>query len=103
MRVAAMLERAAAADRRRFMRRPVSFGAGLASSNDRPGAPVIVVDLSTHGCGIEVAGHCEVGARVWIKLPGLESWPSRIMWAEGTRVGLSFDRPLHQAVVDRYV
>jgi hypothetical protein len=102
MRVAATLERGAAADRRRFMRHPVSVGAGLASANDRPGAPVIVVDLSTHGCGLEVAGHCEVGARVWLKLPGLESWPSRIAWAQGDRAGLSFDRPLHQAVVDRY-
>ncbi|HET9639496.1 MAG TPA: PilZ domain-containing protein [Allosphingosinicella sp.] len=102
MRVAAMLERGAAEDRRRFTRHPVSFGAGLAASNDRPGAQVTVVDLSTHGCGIEVSGHCEVGSRVWLKLPGLESWPSRIMWAEGDRAGLSFDRPLHQAVVDRY-
>jgi len=102
MRVAAMLERAAAEDRRRFMRHPVSVGAGLASSNDRPGALVVVVDLSTHGCGIEVAGHCEVGSRVWLKLPGLESWPARIVWAEGDRAGLSFDRPLHQAVVERY-
>jgi hypothetical protein len=102
MRVAAMLERGSAEDRRRFMRHPVSVGAGLASSNDRPGSPVTVVDLSTHGCGIEVEAHCEPGSRVWLKLPGLESWPSRIVWAEGNRAGLSFDRPLHQGVVDRY-
>ncbi|HEX8225327.1 MAG TPA: PilZ domain-containing protein [Allosphingosinicella sp.] len=102
MRVAAMLERGAAEDRRRFMRHPVSVGAGLSGSNDRAGSPVTVVDLSTHGCGVEVSGHCEPGSRVWIKLPGLESWPSRIVWAEGNRAGLSFDRPLHQAVVDRY-
>lgn len=102
MRVAALLERGAAEDRRRFQRHPVSFGAGLSGSNDRPGSPVTVVDLSTHGCGIEVSGHCEPGSRVWLKLPGLESWPSRIVWAEGNRAGLSFDRPLHQAVVDRY-
>lgn len=102
MRVAAMLERAAAQDRRRALRHPVHVGAGLSTANDRPGAPVTVVDLSTGGCGIEAAGHCEVGSRVWLKLPGLESWPSRIAWAEGGRAGLSFDRPLHQAVVDRY-
>jgi hypothetical protein len=102
MRVAAMLERGLAEDRRRFMRHPVSFGAGLSSGNDRPAVPVAVVDLSTHGCGIEVSGHCEPGSRVWLKLPGLESWPSRIVWAEGNRAGLSFDRPLHQGVVDRY-
>ncbi len=103
MRVAAMLERGVAANRRRFVRHPVHVGAGLASGGaERPAAPVTVVDLSTHGCGIEVTGHCEEGARVWLKLPGLESWPSRIAWAEGDRAGLSFDRPLHQGVVDRY-
>ncbi|MEA3051175.1 MAG: hypothetical protein QOG72_78 [Sphingomonadales bacterium] len=102
MRVAALLERGAAEDRRRFMRHPVSLGAGLASANDRPAAPVTVVDLSTHGCGLEVSGHCEPGSRVWLKLPGLESWPARIVWAQGDRAGLSFDRPLHQGVVDRY-
>ena len=102
MRIAAMLERGAAEDRRRFIRHPVSVGAGLAAASGRPGAPVTVVDLSTHGCGIEVSSHCEVGSRVWIKLPGLESWPSRIAWAQDDRAGLSFDRPLHQAVVDRY-
>jgi hypothetical protein len=97
-----MLERGAAEDRRRFTRHPVSVGAGLAAANDRPAAPVTVIDLSTHGCGIEVSSHCEPGARVWLKLAGLESWPARIAWAEGNRAGLSFDRPLHQAVVDRY-
>lgn len=102
MRVAALLERGAAEDRRRFMRHPVSFGAGLSSESGRSGSAVTVVDLSTHGCGIEVSGHCEPGSRVWLKLPGLESWPARIVWAQGDRAGLSFDRPLHQAVVDRY-
>jgi hypothetical protein len=102
MRVAALLERGVAEDRRRFMRHAVSLGAGLASANDRPAAPVTVVDLSSHGCGLEVSGHCEPGSRVWLKLPGLESWPARIVWAQGDRAGLSFDRPLHQGVVDRY-
>ncbi|HYE28276.1 MAG TPA: PilZ domain-containing protein [Allosphingosinicella sp.] len=102
MRVAAMLERALAEDRRRFLRHPVSVGAGLSADSGRPAAPVTVVDLSTHGCGIEGAGHCEPGSRVWLKLPGLESWPARIVWAQDERAGLSFDRPLHEAVVARY-
>ena len=37
-----------------------------------------------------------------VKLPGLESWPARIAWAEEGRGGLQFDRPLHDAVVERY-
>jgi hypothetical protein len=102
MRVAAMLERGSAEDRRRFLRHPVSVGAGLSGDSGRPGSPVTVVDLSTGGCGIEVSGHCEPGSRVWLKLPGLEAWPARIVWAEGGRAGLSFDRALHEAVVARY-
>ena len=102
MRVAAMLERRLAEDRRRFLRYPVSVGAGLSGDSGRPAAPVTVLDLSTHGCGVEVSGHCEPGSRVWLKLPGLEAWPARIIWADGNRAGLSFDRPLHEAVVARY-
>ena len=103
MRVAAMLERGMAEDRRRFMRYPVNVGAGLASGSERPAAPVTVVDLSSHGCGIEVAGHCEPGARVWLKLPGLESLHSRVVWMKGHWLGCEFVRPLHPAVLDMIV
>jgi hypothetical protein len=101
MRIAARLERAAAHDQRRFARHSVSFSAGLAAP-DRPSSPVTVTDLSTHGCGLEIASHLEVGARVWIKLPGLEKWPSRVAWTQNGRAGLSFDRPFHQGVIDRF-
>jgi hypothetical protein len=32
----------------------------------------------------------------------MEAWPGRIAWAEDGRGGLSFDRPMHEAVVARY-
>jgi inactivated superfamily I helicase len=101
MRVAARLERAVAHDQRRYARRPVQISAGLAAP-DRASSAVTVVDLSTHGCGIELDSHVEAGARVWIALPGLESWAARVIWAQPGRAGLAFDRPLHQGVVDRY-
>jgi hypothetical protein len=101
LRVAASLERGSAYDRRQFVRTPVSIGAGL-RADDRPASPIAVVDLSTHGCGIEAACHLEPGVRVWLKLPGLESWPARIAWADANRAGLAFDRPLHESVVARY-
>jgi hypothetical protein len=101
MRIAARLERAAAQDQRRFARHSVHVSAGLGAP-DRPSSPVTVVDLSTHGCGIEIDSHLEAGARVWIALPGLEPWPSRVMWLQDRRAGLAFDRSLHQGVVDRY-
>jgi hypothetical protein len=101
MRIAARLERAAAQDQRRFARHAVSLSAGFGGPG-RPSSAVTVTDLSTHGCGIEIASHLDAGARVWIALPGLEPWASRAMWVENGRAGLAFDRPLHQAVVDRY-
>jgi hypothetical protein len=63
---------------------------------------VTVIDLSPGGCGIETGIDLEVGARVWLKLPGLESWPSRVAWSEQGRAGLAFDRPMHEGVVGRF-
>ena len=102
MRVAARLERARAQDQRRFARMAVNVSAGLGAA-DRPSSAVTVTDLSSHGCGIEVDSHVEPGARVWIRLPGLESWSARVAWARDGRAGLEFDRPMHQAVVGRYL
>lgn len=102
MRIVARLERAVAHDQRRFARHPVSVRAGLAAG-DRPSSPVAVVDLSTHGCGLEIASHVAEGDRVWVALPGLESWVGRVAWTQDGRAGIAFDRPLHQAVVDRYL
>lgn len=99
MRVAASLERGAAYDRRRYQRHVVQLGAGL-SANIRPATRVTVTDLSTGGCGIELAIHVEPDARVWLKLPGLESLPARVAWTADGRAGLAFDHPLHPAVVD---
>ena len=102
MRLAASIERESGYDRRRFARTAVTIGAGLGSAQDRPSTGVTVVDLSQGGCGIESAPYLEAGARVWLKLPGLQSWPARVAWADGTRAGLQFDNPLHVAVVERY-
>lgn len=101
MRLAASLERKSGYDRRQYLRQPVSIGAGL-RADDRPATAIVVVDLSTHGCGIETNCYMEAGARVWLKLPGLEAWPAHVAWAQDTRAGLSFDRPLHESVVTRY-
>jgi hypothetical protein len=101
MRFSASLERGSEYDRRRFARSPVQIGAGL-RGDDRPATPVAVYDLSTGGAGIEAAIHLESGMRVWLKLPGLQSWPARVAWSDGARAGLAFDTPLHPAVVERY-
>jgi hypothetical protein len=103
LRLSASLERGSEYDRRRYARAPVQIGAGLRSDGgDRPSSPISVVDLSTGGAGIEAGVHLDAGMRVWLKLPGLQSWAARVVWSDGTRAGLAFDNPLHPAVVDRY-
>ena len=102
MRVAAALERGVAFDRRRYVRHAVAIGGGL-SANIRPATPIVVVDLSAGGCGIEIGIHVDVDTLVWLKLPGLESWPCRVAWSRDGRAGLTFDHPLHPAVVERFV
>ena len=101
MRIDARLERPARDDLRRHLRSPVHLGAGLRTP-ERPTSPVTVTDLSTHGCGIELSSHLTAGSRVWIKLPGLESWDARVVWEQDGRAGLEFARPLHPSVVARY-
>ena len=102
MRIAAALERGAVYDRRRYLRHQVQIGGGLAA-HIKPSTPVAVTDLSTGGCGIEVSFELEQGARVWLRMPGLENLPARVAWAEGNRAGLAFDHPLHPAVVQHLV
>ena len=102
MRLRAELERGAAYDRRRYLRHPTSLGGGLAV-NLKTSVDVTVTDLSVGGCGITSTVELEPGARVWIRLPGLENRPARVVWSDGDRAGLSFDMPFHPAVVDRFV
>lgn len=101
MRFAARLERGMSYDRRQASRSVVKVGAGL-YDNVRPSFNITVTDLSTGGCGVEANVHLEAGTRVWLKLPGLESWAARVVWSHNGRAGLSFDTPLHQGVVDRF-
>lgn len=98
MRVHGSLERSVAFNRRRYMRHTVSIGGGL-SANIRPASPVTVVNLSCGGCGIETELLLNPDDRVWLRLSGFEAWPCKVAWAEDGRAGLSFDHPLHPAVV----
>jgi hypothetical protein len=102
MPITAALERGMAYDRRRYLRRSVSVGAGL-FENIRPSIKVTVSDLSVGGCAIVGDLELESGARVWLRLPGLESVPARVAWSQDGRAGLTFDHPYHPAVVERIV
>lgn len=102
MRLRAELERGAAYDRRRYLRHATALAGGLAA-NLKTSIAVTITDLSVGGCGIVLDAELVVGARVWIRLPGLENRPARVIWTNGERAGLAFDQPLHPAVLARYV
>ena len=86
-------------ERRRVTRIALSLAASL-RERGRTAVAVSLVDLSTHGCRIELGSDLEPGSWVWLKLPGLEARYSRIAWCRGCFAGVEFEVPLHDAVVD---
>lgn len=84
---------------RKASRTEVVLGAGL-RQRGAGAVTVQILDLSTHG--FRAATHLElpIGTDVWLKLPGLETWHSRVVWMRGHLLGCEFARPLHPAVLD---
>jgi len=87
---------------RQAARTEVVLGAGL-RQRGAGAVSVQILDLSTHG--FRAATHLElpIGTDVWLKLPGLETWHSRVVWMSGHLLGCAFVRPLHPAVVQMMV
>jgi hypothetical protein len=75
----------------------------LAASLREPGASLAdaeVLNLSVTGFAAESDAALEVGAQIWLKLPGLEPTGSRVVWVEGRKAGFEFLSPLHPATLD---
>ena len=86
-------------DGRSAERRIVNLAARLRD----PGATIIdaeVLNLSTSGYMAVVDIALDVGASVWLKLPGLEPQNSRVVWAEDGKTGFEFATPLHPATLE---
>jgi hypothetical protein len=78
----------------------------LAARLREPGATIVdadVRDLSTDGYMAVTDLVLEVGANVWLKLPGLEPQNSRVVWVEGGKAGFQFAAPLHPATLELVV
>jgi hypothetical protein len=89
-------------ERRIRARYEVMIRAAIRQSS-RPWEGAVLINLSTGGCALAMPIQFPEGARVWLKLPDLESWLSEVVWSQEGRCGLRFARPLHDAVVQRYV
>jgi PilZ domain len=66
-----------------------------------PNEAIQIVDISPEGCGFRSRRPMQAGNRVWLGLPGLETWVATVAWFEDGKGGLRFDRPLHPAVAAR--
>jgi hypothetical protein len=62
-----------------------------------------ILDLSTHGFRASTHLDLQIGADVWLKLPGLEAMHAKVAWTNSHFVGCSFERPLHPAVLQMIV
>lgn len=80
-------------ERRRAERRPVEIDARLREMG-LEGSEARVLNLSEHGFMAESLAEFEVGARVWLLLPGRERASAIVRWVEGDRLGAEFAEPI---------
>jgi len=61
-----------------------------------------ISNICADGCRLETNVVVAAHDQLLIKLPQLESWRGTVVWRSAGALGLSFDQPLHQAVVEHY-
>ena len=87
---------------RKSERVSLDMGAGLRQRGGT-GVSIQIVDLSVDGFRASTHLQLAKGTDVWLRLPGLEPYQARVMWAKGNFIGCAFERPLHPAVLDMVV
>lgn len=87
---------------RRERRRDGSATRAIAKQSRYRPMAIELRDISNHGCGFESDCMFDPGDRVLLTLPGLEIWPATVTWWRDGRGGLSFNKPLHPAVAERF-
>ena len=81
------------AERRRGERVPVDIDARLRELG-MEGTEAKVLNLSENGFMAETAAEFEVGARIWLLLPGRDRASAVVRWIEGDRLGAEFAEPV---------
>jgi hypothetical protein len=87
---------------RKSERVSLAMGAGLRQRGGT-GVAIQIMDLSVDGFRASTHLNLAKGTDVWLRLPGLEPYQARVMWAKGNFIGCAFERPLHPAVLDMIV
>lgn len=87
-------------DRRRASRTALRLRATLRETS-RGKVEARLIDISTHGCRVEAITGASPDAWLWLNIVGLESQHCRVVWRCDEFVGLEFETPLAEAVLDR--
>ena len=80
-------------DRRRSARLPVELEAKMRELG-ASGVEAKVLNISAHGFMAIAEGRFDVGARIWLMLPGRERANAVIKWTVGEKIGAEFAEPL---------
>ena len=80
-------------ERRRIERLPVEIDVRMRELGDS-GVEAKILNISEHGFMAESDGRFEVGARIWLILPGRERANAVIKWTVGDKIGGEFAEPL---------
>jgi hypothetical protein len=87
-------------ERRRANRAALNLTATLREGS-RSKAQVRLIDISTHGCRVECTTPVSDDSCVWLNIAGLEAQYCRVVWHCQEFVGLEFEKPLAEAVLER--
>ena len=80
-------------ERRRSLRLPVEIDVKMRELG-ASGVDAKVLNLSERGFMAVAEGRFEVGARVWLMLPGRERANAVIKWTAGDKLGAEFSEPI---------
>ena len=80
-------------DRRRSPRLPVELEVRMRELG-ASGVEAKVLNISETGFMAETDGHFEVGARIWLILPGRERANAVVKWTAGAKLGAEFSEPV---------
>ena len=87
-------------DRRRAPRMAIRLNASIREpGRSRTGARLI--DISTHGCRVEVTSGASQDTWVMLSIAGLETQYCRVVWRCHEFAGIEFATPLAEAVLER--
>lgn len=87
-------------ERRRANRAALNLSATLREGS-RSKVQARLMDISTHGCRVECTTPVSDDSCVWLNIAGLEAQYCRVVWHCQEFVGLEFEKPLAQGVLDR--